>query len=225
MVLLLARTAPYDPADRTAGMSLLLVDLDAPEVTIRPISKIGRNAVDSNELYIDGLVVPADRLVGQEGRGFYHLLDGLNAERIMLAAEAIGVGRWALRRASEYASQRVVFDRPIGQNQAVQHPLAACYIELAAAACLIRDAAKAYDAEESQRECGELANMAKYAATEAAFKTTDAAMQTLGGYSFAREYHIGRHWIESRLQKIAPVNNQMVLNFVAEKMLGLPRSY
>jgi acyl-CoA dehydrogenase len=225
MVLLLVRTSPYDSANRTAGLSLLLVDLNAPEVTIRPISKIGRNAVDSNELYIDGLAVPADRLVGEEGRGFYHLLDGLNAERVMLASEAIGVGRWALRRSSEYASQRVVFDRPIGQNQAVQHPLAACYIELAAAACLIRDAATAYDAQASQRECGELANMAKYAATEAAFKTTDAAMQTLGGYSFAREFHIGRHWIESRLQKIAPVNNQMVLNFVAEKMLGLPRSY
>lgn len=225
MVLLLVRTSPYDRTDRTAGLTLLLVDLDAPEVTIRPISKIGRNAVDSNDLYIDELIVPAERLVGEEGRGFYHLLDGLNAERVMLAAEAIGVGRWALLRASQYAAERIVFDRPIGQNQAVQHPLAVAYIELAAASRLIRDAAQAYDEGMSQRECGELANMAKYAATEAAFKTTDAAMQTLGGYSFAREYHIGRHWIESRLQRIAPVNNQMVLNFVGEKLLGLPRSY
>lgn len=225
MVLLLVRTSPYDPAHRTAGMSLLLVDLDDPAVTIRPIGKIGRNAVDSNELYIDDLAVPADRLVGEEGRGFQHILDGMNAERVMLAAEAVGVGRWAIARAAEYSHERVVFDQPIGRHQAVQHPLAAAYVELAGAAALIRDAAEAYDAGAPQRQCGELANMAKWAATEAAFKATDSAMQTLGGFSFAREFHIGRYWIESRLQKIAPVNNQMVLNFVAEKILGLPRSY
>jgi acyl-CoA dehydrogenase len=206
-------------------MSLLLVDLDNPEVTIRPISKIGRNAVDSNELYIDNLAVPADRLVGEEGRGFHHILDGLNAERVMVAAEAIGVGRWAIGQAAEYARQRVVSDHPIGRHQAVQHPLAAAYIELAGAAALIRDAAGAYDSGAPQRHCGELANMAKWAASEAAFKATDAAMQTMGGFAFAREFHIGRFWIESRLQKIAPINNQMVLNFVAEKILALPRSY
>jgi acyl-CoA dehydrogenase len=225
MVLLLVRTSPYDPQHRTAGLSLLLVDLDSPHVTINPIAKIGRNAVDSNDLFIDDLDVPLDRLVGEEGRGFQHLLDGLNAERIILAAEAVGVGRWAVQQAAAYAGARIVFDRPIGQNQAVQHPLATSYVELAAAAALIRDAAAAYDAGVTPAECGGLANMAKYAATEAAFRATDNAMQTFGGYSFAREYHIGRHWIESRLQRIAPVNNQMILNFVAEHMLGLPRSY
>jgi acyl-CoA dehydrogenase len=225
MVLLLVRTSPRNAERRADGLSLLLVDLDSPKVTIRPIQKVGRNAVDSNDLFIDELEVPLNRLVGIEGHGFSHLLDGLNAERVMLAAEAIGVGRWAVMHASKYATERVVFGRPIGQNQAVQHPLAAGYVDLAAAAGLVRDAALAYDSGISQRECGELANMAKLAATEAAFKTTDAAMQVFGGYSFAREFHIGRHWIESRLQRIAPVNNQMVLNFVAEKMLGLPRSY
>jgi len=224
-VLLLVRTSPFDVTRKTSGMSMLLVDLDAPEVTIRPIEKIGRNAVDSNDLYIDGLRVPASRLVGTEGEGFRQILQGLNAERVMLASEAIGMGRWVLERATRYARDRVVFDRPIGMNQAVQHPLAASYIELSGAAALVERAASAFDSGAEVSFCGELANIAKYAASEAAFRAADRAMQTFGGYSFAREFHVGRHWIESRLQRIAPVNNQMVLNFVAERVLALPRSY
>ncbi|MFD5811268.1 acyl-CoA dehydrogenase family protein [Rhodococcus sp. 2H158] len=226
-VLLLCRTSPRGengakPAD---GLTMLMADLHVPEVTIRKIDKLGRNAVDSNEVWFDNLQVPLDDLVGTEGRGFYQILSSVNTERILLAAECVGMGRWCLERAVTYAGERVVFDRPIGKNQSVSHPLAQSYIELQAAALAVREAAAAYDAGAPAKEIGRLANTAKFLASEAAFKAADNAMQVHGGYSFATEYHIGRHWIELRPHKIAPVNNQMVLNFIADTVLGLPKSY
>jgi acyl-CoA dehydrogenase len=225
--LLLCRTSPRGAggAKPTDGLTMLMADLHVPEVTIRKIPKLGRNAVDSNEVWFEGLPVDVDDLVGAEGQGFYQILPSVNTERIFLAAECIGMGRWCLERAVDYAGERVVFDRPIGKNQSVQHPLAQSYIELCGAALAVREAAEAYDAGAPAKEVGRLANVAKFLASEAAFKVADAAMQVHGGYSFATEYHIGRHWIELRPHRIAPVNNQMVLNFVAEKVLGLPRSY
>lgn len=224
-VLLLTRTSPYDPEHKTEGMTLFVVDLHGPGVTIRPIEKIARHAVDSNDVYFDDHPVAAEDLIGEEGKGFRHLLDGLNSERIMIAAENIGMGRWALSAAVRYANERRVFDRLIGQNQSVQHPLAADYMKLSAAAAMVHKAATAFDAGEPQRVCGPLANTAKYLASEASFQTADDAMQTHGGYSFAREFHVGRYWAESRLQRIAPLNNQMIMNNIAERVLGLPRSY
>jgi len=225
-VLLLCRTSPYDANHKTDGMTLLVADLKVPTVTINPISKIGRNAVDSNDVFFDNHPVDASDLVGEEGRGFRHVLDGLNAERIMIAAENIGIGRWALQAGVNYANNRAVFDdEPIGKYQSVQHPLAQNFMQLSAAAQMVAKAASAYDGGQSQDVCGTLANTAKYLASEAAYQTADNAMQTHGGYSFAREYHIGRYWIESRLQRIVPINNQMILNYVAERVLGMPRSY
>jgi acyl-CoA dehydrogenase len=224
-ILLLVRTDPYSPGEKTKGMSLLVADINAPSVTIQPIAKIGRNAVDSNDVYFDNHPVEASDLVGDEGLGFKYLLSGLNAERIILASESIGIGRWSLAAAVRYAKERQVFDRPIGQNQSVQHPLAVNYMKLVSAASIVARAAAMYDSGASQDVCGPLANTAKYLASEAAFQTADDAMQTHGGYAFAREFHIGRYWIESRLQRIAPVNNQMILNNVAERVLDLPRSY
>jgi len=225
--LLLCRTSPRgeNGARPTDGLTMLMADLKVPQVTIRRISKLGRNAVDSNEVWFDNLPVDASDLVGEEGKGFYQILASVNSERIFLAAECVGMGRWCLQRAVDYAGERVVFDRPIGMNQSVQHPLAQSYIELYAAALAVREAAEAYDAGAPAKEVGRLANTAKFLASEAAFKVADNAMQVHGGYSFATEYHIGRHWIELRPHKIAPVNNQMVLNFIAEKVLGLPKSY
>ncbi len=225
--LLLCRTSPRgeNGARPTDGLTMLMADLKVPQVTIRRISKLGRNAVDSNEVWFDNLPVDASDLVGEEGKGFYQILASVNSERIFLAAECVGMGRWCLQRAVDYAGERVVFDRPIGMNQSVQHPLAQSYIELCAAALAVREAAEAYDAGAPAKEVGRLANTAKFLASEAAFKVADNAMQVHGGYSFATEYHIGRHWIELRPHKIAPVNNQMVLNFIAEKVLGLPKSY
>lgn len=224
-VLLLTRTSPYDPEHKTRGMTLLLADLQAPSVLIQPIRKIGRNAVDSNDVFFDNHYVEGSDIVGEEGRGFYHLLDGLNSERILLAAENIGFGRWALSASVDYANCREVFGRPIGQNQSVQHPLAADYMHLSAAAQMVAKAAHAFDSGESSEVCGPLANAAKYLASEASFKTCDDAMQTHGGYAFAREFHVGRYWIESRLQRVAPVSNQLILNYMSERVLGLPRSY
>jgi acyl-CoA dehydrogenase len=225
-VLLLVRTTPRAQcAKKTDGMSLFLVDLTAPGITISTIRKIGRNAVDSNEVFFDDVVVPAADLVGEEGKGFKYILDGLNGERVMIAAEAVGFGRWALESAVSYAKERKVFDRPIGQNQAVQHPLAAGYMQLRAAATMVREAARIYDSAATAAEAGAAANSAKYLASEAAWLIADSAMQTFGGYAFAREYHIGRYWMEIRLQRIAPLNNQMILNHISERVLNLPRSY
>jgi acyl-CoA dehydrogenase len=225
--LLLCRTSVRggDGGEHTSGMSMLMADLKVPQVTIRRIAKLGRNAVDSNEVWFDNLPVDASDLVGKEGDGFKQILPSVNSERIMLAAECVGMGRWCLESGVEYAGQRVVFDRTIGKNQSVQHPLAESYIELCAAALTVREAAAAYDAGAPPKEIGRLANTAKFLASEAAFKTADRVMQIHGGYSFATEYHIGRHWIELRPHRIAPVNNQMVLNFIGEKVLGLEKSY
>jgi acyl-CoA dehydrogenase len=191
-------------------------------VTIRPIPKVGRNAVASCEVSYDGLDVEASDRVGEEGRGFGYLLDGLNAERVLVAAEALGTGRAALRRAVSYARQRTVFGRPIGQNQGISFPLAEAHARLAAAELAIRQASWRIDHD---LPAGEQANLAKFLAAEAGFAAADAAMQTHGGFGYAREYHVERYWREARLMRIAPVPQEMVLNYLAEHVLGLPRSY
>ncbi len=223
MCLLLVRTTPREEASGpTKGISLFLVDLDDPAVDITPIPKIGRNAVVSCEVRYDGLRVPASRMIGEEGEGFRYILDGLNPERILISSEALGIGRAALRRATEYANDRVIFDRPIGQNQGIAFPLAEAHMKLHAAELIVREAAWRYDNDLS---CAEAANTAKYLASEAAFFAADRAMQTHGGFGYAEEYHVGRYWREARLMKIAPVSQEMVLNFISSKILGLPRSY
>ncbi|MCR1785057.1 acyl-CoA/acyl-ACP dehydrogenase [Nocardioides carbamazepini] len=222
-VLLLVRTTPLDQvARRTDGMTLLLADLKVPQVQIAEIPKIGRNAVGSCETRYDDLLVDVADRVGDEGRGFSYLLDGLNPERILVASEAIGIGRVALARACEYARERTVFGRPIGQNQGISFPLAEAHMRLRAAELVVREAAWRFDRGLS---CGEQANAAKFLASDAAFFAADTAMQTLGGYAYATEYDVGRYWVESRLMKSAPVPQQMVLNFIAEHVLRLPRSY
>ncbi|NYE18800.1 acyl-CoA dehydrogenase family protein [Microbacterium immunditiarum] len=222
-VLLLTRTTPLDDVTkRTAGMTLLLADLQVPEVTISPIDKIGRNAVASCETRYDELRVDIADRVGEEGRGFAYILDGLNPERILIAAEAVGIGKVALKRAVQYANERTVFGRPIGKNQGISFPLAEAHMRLRAAELAVREAAWRYDAG---LPCGEQANAAKFLASDAAFFAADTAMQTFGGYAYATEYDVGRYWVESRLMKSAPVPQQMVLNFIAEHVLGLPRSY
>jgi alkylation response protein AidB-like acyl-CoA dehydrogenase len=221
-ILLLARTAPRDPAAPLRGLTLFFADFDRARITVREIEKLGRAAVDSNEIFIDGLEVPAEHVVGEVGSGFYHLLDSLNPERIMTAIEAVGIGRSALERAVQYARQRVVFERPIGQNQAIAHPLAAAWAKLEAADAMCWKAAWLYD---HGRPCGAEANTAKLLAAEAGFEACDTALQTLGGYGYAKEFHIERLWREVRLYKIAPVSQQMVLNYLSERVLGLPRSY
>ena len=222
-VLLLARTTPPEEcARRTDGMTLFLADLDPAHVTIREIEKLGRHAVDSNEVFYDDLPVDARDVVGEVGRGFYHLLDGLNPERILIAAEALGTGRAALRKATAYAKSRVVFGRPIGQNQGIQFPLADSYAKLAAAELMVRKASWLYDRGEP---CGAEANMAKYLASEWGFEAADRALQTLGGFGYAREFDVERYWREVRVMRIAPVTQEMVLNYLGQHELGLPRSY
>jgi acyl-CoA dehydrogenase len=223
MCLLRVRTTPREECARpTDGMTLLLVDLQRPEVEIRQIPKLGRNAVGSCEVRYDGLRVPVSRRIGDEGKGFTYLLDGLNPERILIAAEALGIGRAALGRAVRYGSERVVFGRPIGQNQGIAVPLAEAHIRLRAAELAIRDASWRFD---QGLPCGEAANTAKYLAADAAFFTCDQALQTHGGMGYATEYHVERYWREARLMKIAPVSQEMVLNYVAANVLGLPKSY
>ncbi len=223
MCLLLVRTTPKEQCDRpTEGMTLLLVDLQGSNVDIRPIPKLGRNAVVSCEVRYDGLRVPVERRIGEEGEGFRYLLDGLNPERILIAAEALGTGRVAIRRAVDYANERVVFGRPIGQNQGIAFPLAEAHMRLHAAELAVREAAWRYD---NGLPCGEAANTAKYLAADAAFFAADRALQTHGGFGFATEYHVGRYWREARLMQIAPVSQEMVCNYISTKVLGLPRSY
>jgi len=222
-ILLLVRTTPLEECERrTDGMTLLFADLQTPKVTITPISKLGRNAVVSCETTYDDLEVPVTHRVGEEGKGFYYLLDGLNPERILIAAEALGIGKVALRRAVQYATDRVVFGRPIGKNQGLAFPLADSHARLRAAELVIRSASWRYD---SGLHCAEEANLAKYLAADAAFTTADRALQTHGGFGYATEYDIERYWRESRLMKIAPISQEMVLNYVSEHVLGLPRSY
>lgn len=222
-ILLLARTTPREQcARRFDGLTLFLADLDPAYCEIREIPKLGRNAVNSNEVHIHDLPVPATEVVGEVGRGFYHLLDGLNPERIVLAAEAVGIGSRAVRNATRYACNRTVFDRPIGQNQAIAHPLADAHTQLEAARLLWQHAAWAYDHGMS---AGGAANTAKIRAAEAGFLACDRALQTLGGFGYAKEFNVERYWREARLLRIAPISQEMALNYVSEHVLGLPRSY
>jgi acyl-CoA dehydrogenase len=222
-MLLLTRTTPIEHVTKkTEGMSLFLADLDRSAVEVRELKKLGRHAVDTNMLFIDGLRVSAADLVGQEGRGFHMLLDGLNPERILVAAEAVGMGRSAVDRAVHYAKERVVFGRPIGQNQAIAHPLADVYAKLEVAELMVLKAAWLFD---HQKPCGPEANIAKLRAAEAAFEACDRAVQTLGGYGYMQEYDVERYFRECRMLKIAPVSQEMVLNTISEHVLKLPRSY
>lgn len=222
-MLILTRTTPLaECARRTDGMTLFLADLDRDHVDIRPIEKMGRNAVDSNELFIDDLPVPVGHRVGEEGKGFRYLLDGLNPERILVAHEAVGLGRAALRRAVQYANERVVFGRPIGMNQGIQFPLAEVLARLDAAELVARKAAWLYD---RGRPCAREANTAKLLCAEAGFDAADRAVQTHGGFGYAKEYHVERYFREARLMRIAPISQEMVLNYLGEHVLGLPRSY
>ncbi len=191
-------------------------------MTISPIPKVGRNAVRTCEVVYDDLPVSVEDRVGEEGKGFRYLLDGLNAERILIAAEAIGIGQAALRRAVGYANERVVFGRQIGRNQGVAFPLGEARMRLDAADLMVRKAAALLDAGEP---CGAEANMAKWLAADAAFQAADQAMQTHGGFGYAKEYHVERYWREARLMRIAPISQEMILNYVTEHVLGLPRSY
>ncbi|MCE9521405.1 MAG: acyl-CoA/acyl-ACP dehydrogenase [Alphaproteobacteria bacterium] len=220
-ILLLARTSPKGKKP-TDGLSLFYTLLDRAHVEVREIAKMGRHAIDTNMLFIDNLPVPEEDLVGEEGKGFDYLLHAFNPERILIAAEAIGIGQDALRRAVKYAGERVVFGRPIGKNQAIQHPLAKSWMELEAAWLMVLKAAALYDAS---KPCGIEANAAKYLAAEAAFKACETAVMTHGGMGYAREFHVERLFREVLIARIAPVSREMILNFVAEKALGLPKSY
>ena len=222
-VLLLVRTEARERvAKRTQGMTLLLAELQRPEVTISPIEKVGRNAIATCEVVYDDLPVHVTDRVGDEGMGFRYLLDGLNAERILVAAECLGIGRAAIRRAVDYANDRVVFNRPIGMNQGVSFPLGEARIRLDAAELMTRKASWLMD---SGQPCGAEANMAKWLAADACFQAADQAVQTHGGYGYAKEFHVERYWREARLQRLAPISQEMVLNYVTEHVLGLPRSY
>jgi acyl-CoA dehydrogenase len=222
-MLILARTTPIEEVERpAAGLSLFYTALDRRYVEVREIEKMGRKAVDSNALFIDGLPVPAEDRIGEEGRGFDYILHGLNPERILIAAEAVGLGQAALARAVAYARERVVFGRPIGQNQAIQHPLAECWAELEAANLMIFKAAWAYD---GGLPCGAEANAAKFLAGEAGFKACQTAVMTHGGMGYAKEYHVERYLREAMIPRLAPVSPQLILCYIAEKVLGLPKSY
>ena len=222
-IMLLARTRPPGQGERpAAGLSLFYTALDRAHVEVREIAKLGRHAVDSNQLFIDDLRVPEGDLIGEEGRGFSYLLDGLNPERILVAAEAVGIGRQALSRAARYAGERIVFGRPIGRNQAIQHPLARSFAELEAAWLTCLRAAWAYD---RGLPCGTEANAAKYLAAEAAFTACERAVLTHGGMGYAREFHVERLLREVLIPRIAPVSQELILCYLAEKGLGLPKSY
>lgn len=221
--LILVRTTPREVAEKpTLGMTLFLMDLKQEGITIREIEKLARKSVDSNELYLDEVRVPASDMIGEEGRGFYHLIAGLNSERLLVGAEAVGIGRAAIDMGVKYACERVVFDRPIGQNQAIQFPLAQAYAKLQVASLMVQKGAWLYD---NDLPCGEEANIAKITAAEAGFEACDASLQTHGGMGYAKEYHIERLWREVRLYKIAPVSQEMALNYVGEHVLGMPKSY
>jgi acyl-CoA dehydrogenase len=222
-MLLLARTTPLEQVKKaTAGLSLFYTDLDRKHVEVREIEKMGRKCVDSNQVFIDGLKIPEEDRIGEEGRGFEYILHGMNPERILIAAEAVGLGKVALKRATQYARERVVFNRPIGKNQAIQHPLARCWMELEAANLMVFKAASLYDAG---KPCGAEANAAKYLAGEAGFNACQTAVMTHGGYGYAKEYHVERYLREVMISRIAPISPQLILCYVAEKVLGLPKSY
>jgi acyl-CoA dehydrogenase len=222
-MLIIARTTPKDQVKRpTEGLSLFYTDFDRSRITATPIPKMGRKAVESTAVFIDDLRVPAEDLVGEEGRGFYYLLEGLNPERVLIGAEAVGLGRAALARAAGYAKDRVVFGRPIGQNQGVAHPLARAWAELEAANLMAFKAAALFDAG---RDCGAEANAAKYLGGEAGFRACEAAVLAHGGMGYAKEFHVERYMREAMIARIAPVSREMILNYIAERVLGLPKSY
>ena len=222
-ILLLARTAPRDEGKKPMdGITLFYTDFDRKYCDAQVIEKMGRKAVDSNATFFDNLPVPESDRVGEEGKGFYYLLDGINPERILVAAEAVGLGRAALRKAVAYAKERVVFDRPIGMNQAIQHPLAVCWANLEAADAMVWKAASIYD---SGKACGAEANAAKYLAAEACFKACEQSVMTHGGIGYAKEFHVERYLRESFIARIAPVSREMILNYIGQHVLELPRSY
>jgi acyl-CoA dehydrogenase len=222
-MLLLARTTPLNEVKRkTEGLSLFYTDLDRSKVEVRPIRKLGRHAVDSNMLFFDRLGVPAGDLIGREGDGFRQILHGMNAERVLIGAEAVGLGHAAVKRAAAFAKERIVFGRPIGQNQAIQHPLARCWMALEAAYLMVLKAAALYDAGE---ECGAEANAAKFLSAEAGFAACETAVMSMGGMGYAADYDVERYLRESLIPRIAPVSQHMIMNFISEKVLGLPKSY
>lgn len=222
-ILLLTRTTKFEDAKKkTDGLTLFLTDLDRSKVEIRPIKKMGRNAITSNELFIDGLEIPVEDRVGEEGQGFKYILDGLNPERMLVASEALGIGRVALRKAVQYGGEREVFGRPIGKNQGIQFPLADSLARLDAAELVLRKATWLYD---NGRACAREANMAKYLCADAGFDAADRALQTHGGMGYSEEYHVARYFREARLTRIAPLSQEMILNYLGEHVLGLPRSY
>ena len=224
-IMLLARTTPIEdlpPGKHASGLSLFYTDLDRSRIDVRLIEKMGRKCVDSNELFIDGLEISVEDRIGEEGQGFKYILHGMNPERVLLAAEAVGVGRIALQKAADYARERVVFDRPIGQNQSIQHPLAENWVELEAAQLLTMRAAWLYD---NGKECGAEANAAKYFAAEAGFRACERAVLTHGGMGYSKEFHVERYMREIMIPRIAPVSREMILSHIAERVLGLPKSY
>jgi acyl-CoA dehydrogenase len=222
-MLIVARTTPREEAKKPhEGISLFYVDFDREKIQARPIPKMGRKAIESNAVFIDDLHVPADALVGEEGKGFYYLLEGLNPERVLVGAEAVGLGRAALKKAAGYARERVVFGRPIGQNQGIAHPLARAWAELEAANLMCFKAAALYDAG---RECGAEANAAKYLGGEAGFRACETAVLAHGGMGYAKEFDVERYMRESMIARIAPVSREMIFNYIAERVLGLPKSY
>ncbi len=222
-MMLLARTTPLEEVKRkTEGLSLFFTDLDRSKIEIRVIHKMGRHAVDSNMLFISDLWIPEEDRIGGEGDGFRIILHGLNPERVLLGAEAVGLGRVAIQRAARYARERVVFDRPIGMNQGIQHPLAKCWAQVEAANLMVMKAATLFD---KGQECGVEANAGKYLAAEAGFEACHTAMLTLGGMGYAQEYHVERYLREILIPRTAPVSQHMILNFLAEKVLELPKSY
>jgi acyl-CoA dehydrogenase len=222
-ILLLARTTPLEEVKKpTHGLSLFYTDFDRIRITAREIEKMGRKAVDSNELFIENFEIPVEDRLGEEGRGFEYILHGMNPERILIAAEAVGLGMVALSRASAYAKERNVFNRPIGKNQAIQHPLAKNWMELEAAWLMTLSAGWQYD---QGLPCGPAANAAKYLAGEAGFHACEQAVMTHGGFGYAKEFHVERYLRESLIPRIAPISPQLILSFIAEKVLGLPKSY
>ena len=222
-ILLIARTADASETNRPVdGLTLFFTDLDKTKVDVRVIDKMGRKCVDSNELFFDGMEIPVENRIGEEGKGFKYLLDGINPERILIAAGLVGLGRAALRRATDYANQRVVFGRPIGKNQAIQHPLAQNWAELEAANLMAFRAAQLYDRGD---DCGALANAAKYLAGEATFSACTNSVMTHGGMGYAKEFHVERYLRECMIHRIAPITPHLALCYIAERVLGLPKSY
>jgi acyl-CoA dehydrogenase len=222
-ILLLARTTPLEEVRKpTHGLSLFYTDFDRQRIKVHEIEKMGRKIVDSNELFFEDFEIPMEDRIGEEGRGFEYILEGMNPERILIAAEAVGLGKVALSRAAEYAKTRIVFNRPIGKNQAIQHPLAKNWAELEAAWLMVMSAAWQYD---NGMPCGAAANAAKYLAGEAGFQACEQSVMTHGGFGYAKEFHVERYLREVLIPRIAPISPQLALSFIAEKVLGLPKSY